>query len=150
MSSPSSSLKKPEPDPNWAWPATVVVGELQSKSNRRQIGKVKMFSKKQGRMVIRPIVRKSDEALQYVDSFMLQVRRPPVPYLGWVSLSVVVYHKDRRPDLDIALLQDCVQKAQIIKNDRQVVEIHAWHRVSKKRPRVVFSLKAVAPPQVEA
>lgn len=135
--------------PTWEWPTTVVMGSLASKSNRRQIGKIKVFSKKQGRLVTRPISRKSDEALAFVDLFMLQVKKPATAYTGWVSLSVVVYHKNKRPDLDIALLQDCVQKKEIIKNDRQVCEIHAWHRYSKSKPRVVFSLKAVDPPQVE-
>lgn len=123
----------------WTYGPITVLGALASKSNGRQI------SRSGGKT----IVRKSDTALQYVDDFLKQVRRPKTAYKGWVKFLVVVYYEDLRRDLDIALLQDMLQKVGIIKNDRQVTEIFTWRRLSKKRPRVVFTLADTDPPPVE-
>ena len=120
----------PASDP-WSFNG-VMPGQLCSKSNSRKIV----------RFGERTAIIKSVEARVYVESFV-RLFRQVKPYLDDVSLTVQVYYKDRRRDLDIALLQDCLQHAGIIENDRQVVEIHAWRHLDGKNPRTVFRLLAL-------
>ncbi len=112
-----------------------VLGELASKSNSRRI--VRFGS--------RVASIKSQKALDYAQRFMLAVRHtlPKEPYAGEVAIYAEVYYFSRRPDLDISLLQDCIQNAGIIKNDRSVVEIHCWKYLDPIRPRVNFRVVAV-------
>ena len=133
--------------PNWVYGPYTILGNLSSKSNSRQIGK-KYQDSPTGRKLV-PFSRKSDEALQWTVDCLRQIPRPRQSYAGPVSLSVVVYYRDMRPDLDTALLHDALQKSGIIVNDRQIQQVHAWRRVSKKNPRLVFSLTAVPPCEVE-
>ncbi len=111
-----------------------VEGELASKSNSRRIV----------RFGNRAASIKSQKALDYAQRFSLAVRGTvSKPYDGDVALYAEIYYKSRRPDLDVALLQDCIQNSGIIKNDRQVVEIHAWKYLDRDRPRVEFKVVAV-------
>jgi Holliday junction resolvase RusA-like endonuclease len=119
-----------DPEPGFiCW--GVMPGRLCSKSNRRRVVK---FGN-------RTAVIKSQESQVYTDSF-IRLFRCSKPFLEPVSLIAHVYYRDMRPDLDIALLQDCLQAAGIIKNDRQVVEIHAYRHLDKLNPRTVFKLLA--------
>jgi Holliday junction resolvase RusA-like endonuclease len=112
----------------------VVVGELCSKSNGRQIV----------RFGHRLASIKGDKARQYVVDFMRQVPVSKTPLVDEpVALYARCYYKDNRRDLDVALLQDCIQKACIINNDRQVKEIHAWRYLDKLWPRVEFWLSRI-------
>ena len=106
-------------------------GALCSKSNRRRIVQIGGH----------PRIIKSAESLVWTDSFIRLFRRP-TPYLGNVALYADVFYRDRRADLDIALLQDALAKAGVIKNDRQVIEIHARRFVNKEYPRTEFALEA--------
>jgi hypothetical protein len=114
-----------------------VLGHLPSMKNHRQI--VQHGDRK---MVI-----KSDDALDYVRGFLLQVRRPPAPYLGPVMLEADIYYRNKACDLDESLLMDCIQVgsvknrgAGIIKNDNQIkAKIVRWH-FDDKRPRLIFQL----------
>jgi Holliday junction resolvase RusA-like endonuclease len=106
--------------------------QLCSKSNSRRV--VRFGS--------RTAVIKSEESNLYVESFC-RIFGGRAPFLGDVCLNAVVYYKDRRRDLDIALLQDCFQAAGIIHNDRQVVEIHAYRQIDKQHPRTEFTLTAL-------
>lgn len=107
-----------------------ILGELCSKSNSR-------------RVVLRgkhPRVIKSQKALDYEYSSLSQIKTQlatPEMILGPVSLEFHVYYGSRRPDLDISLIQDILQTAGIYKNDRQVVEIHAFKYLDKENPRVL-------------
>ena len=65
------------------------------------------------------------------------------PFEGNIRFSAIVYYVDRRRDLDVALIQDCLQKAGIIKNDRQVQEIHAFRKIDKLNPRTIFTLEEI-------
>lgn len=114
---------------NWEYQA-IVQGELCSKSNQRRVA----------RFGQRTAIIKSESALEFVQRFLYTVPRPHTPFTEPVALTVLTYYKDRRRDLDVALLQDCIQKAGIIKNDRQVEEIHAFRYIDKENPRVVFRL----------
>lgn len=117
----------------WSYGPVCVVGHLASKANSRRI----TFRGRHPRSI------KSQAALDFADSFASQVKRPTTAFTGPVSLSAWVYYADRRRDLDISLLQDCIQAAGIIKNDRQIVAIHAQRYIDAARPRVVFELTEV-------
>jgi len=117
-----------------AWNYSAIMpGQLCSKSNSRKI--VRMG----GRMA----VIKSVDARQYVQNFLRLMPRVTKAYEGSVRFSCKVYYKDRRRDLDIALIQDCLQAHGIIKNDRQVIEIHATRYIDKANPRTYFLLEAI-------
>lgn len=115
----------------WTYGPQQVLGHLASKSNSRR-------KTNWGGII------KSDAALQFVDDFHKQVRNAPEPYKGQVALMADVWYRDRRRDLDISLLQDCIQTAGIIKNDRQIVYIKARRFIDKENPRVVFELRGLA------
>ena len=122
---------------SWSFGPVTVKGHLASKSNSRR--------KTNWGGVI-----KSQAALDFEESFAWQVKRRPEAFLGPVALFVWAYYQDNRRDLDIALLQDQIQagsaekpKANIILNDRQIVEIHAKRFVDKNNPRVIFELRGL-------
>lgn len=124
----------------WHWGPVSVPGQLGSKSNQRQLV---TFGRGENR---RPALIKSAKARAYESAFMAAILgsglAPKEPYEGPVVLVAGCHYEDRRRDLDVALLQDCLQRAGIIKNDRQVEEIHAYRYVDKERPRVEFELWA--------
>lgn len=111
----------------WSYGRTVL-GHLASKSNSR-------------RKASWGGVIKSEAAMQFAQDFVRQVPHEKVPFSGPVRLWTTVYYADERRDLDVSLLQDCIQARGIIKNDRQIKEIHAFRKVDKKRPRVEFRLE---------
>jgi len=124
-----------------------IFGELGSKSNSR-------------RMVSfggRPRLIKSDKALKYEESSTQQIinqLRAHRAFTDYVRLSVDVYYSSKRPDLDVALLQDILQtkvdrKTGIklyegaYENDRQVVEIHARKFWEKENPRCEITVEEI-------
>ena len=116
----------------WEWGPFTFPGQLCSKSNSRRIVK---FGNRLASI-------KSAESLDFVQRFCALVPKPKEPYAGDLKMEVWAYYADRRRDLDVALLQDSMQKAGIIKNDRSIVEIHAYRLIDKESPRVVFRLEA--------
>lgn len=56
-----------------------------------------------------------------------------------------VYYDSRRPDLDNSLkvVLDCLQKAQVIKNDNKCLEIVARKHLDKVDPRVEFIITPI-------
>lgn len=90
---------------------------------------------------------KSQGARDYVQGFLLQVHRPPKPYMGPVALEADIYYRNPKCDLDESLLMDCLQLgtqknpgAGIIGNDNQIKDKWVrWH-LDKSRPRVVVKL----------
>lgn len=113
----------------WSYGPCTVMGHLASKANGRRW-------RGPGHSI------KSQAALDFVSTFPLQLpTRKDAPFDKPVAMYVWAYYRDMRRDLDIALLQDCIQKAHIIENDRQIVEIHARRFVDKERPRVIFELR---------
>jgi len=124
--------------PDWKFGPATFPFPLDSKSNSR-------------RLVNRggqPRIIKSEVSLQYVEDFC-RVFRSKEPFLGPVSLTVYAYYKDNRRDLDVALLQDCLQASGIIGNDRAIVEVHAYKRLDKKNPRTVFQLAEIKTEETE-
>ena len=113
-----------------------VQGELCSKSNSRRIVNYGGH----------PRVIKSQKALDYEYSSTLQIKRQlgqQGTIEGQVSIEVHVWYASRRPDLDIALIQDVLQKAGVYKNDRQVFEIHAFKYLDKENPRVLIRIREI-------
>lgn len=97
------------------WTQTIY-GEPASKANSRRI----VYTRGRVRSI------KSRKAIGYVAAFCAQAAKLAVPITCDVVLTVRIWYASRRPDLDVALIMDCLQRAGIIKNDRQVVEIHAY------------------------
>lgn len=114
----------------------VIHGTLESKSNSRRV--VKRGSK--------PMMIKSDKARAYTESAVAQLRSLKARN-GWptfemdVTLAILVHYPDARRDLDIELFCDCLQKAEIIANDRQIVEKHACCTRGDDEPRLHFVLR---------
>lgn len=61
-----------------------------------------------------------------------------------VSITCTIYYPTRRNDLDPSLFFDCLQKAEVIKNDRQLKEQHLYHGLDKENPRVEFRIDILA------
>lgn len=124
----------------WRWPGAgkfkTVLGELGSKSNSRSL--VYIGGK--------PRFIKGKAAQGYVSSFQKQIPVQAKSFEGPVLLVAKCYYKDRRRDLDVALLQDCIQKQGIIKNDRQIEAIMATRMIDKQCPRVEFQLVELVVP----
>lgn len=105
----------------------------------------------------RPRVIKSAKALAYEEYSYLQLKsqlRAHRAFEDYVRLSVDVYYASKRPDLDVALLQDILQqkidketKSVIFEgayvNDRQVVEIHARKLWDKENPRCEITIEEI-------
>ena len=106
------------------WEQTIQ-GEPASKANSRRLV---TFGGK-------PRVIKSKKALDYSREFAVQVKAPEQIIIDDISVTVHVWYKTRRPDLDPSLIFDLLQKAEVIKNDRQIKEIHAYHHLDKENPR---------------
>lgn len=110
-----------------------IKGELVSKSNSRMITSLGGH--------IRSI--KSAKALLWMDGAVKQLR------IEWknkktiekpVGLELQVFYSSRRPDLDIALVMDALQNAEVLKNDRQVYELYARKLLDKNDPRVELNI----------
>tara|TARA_R110000824_G_scaffold17145_15_gene70091 strand:+ start:1237 stop:1617 length:381 start_codon:yes stop_codon:yes gene_type:complete len=109
----------------------LIQGEPASKSNSRRL--VQIGGK--------PRVIKSKKALDYCKNFERQVKPPAEPIVGDVKLSVTIWYKTRRPDLDPSLIMDLLQKVGVIQNDRQIKEIHAFHALDKEEPRALIAIE---------
>lgn len=117
----------------WMFKDTIT-GELASKSNSRMLVTIRG----------RPAFIKSKKARAYEKSFIEQSHNVgTVPYTGKVRLTAVIYYATQRPDLDDTLLCDCIERAGIIKNDRQIREKHLYHRIDRKNPRVEYLLSNI-------
>lgn len=108
----------------------LLYGVSQQKGNSRQI----VTNKRTGK----PMVIKSSKALKAADDFIsqLQVQKQSEALEGLIHLDIVFYYPNNRHDLDDSLICDCLQKAGIIKNDRQIVEKILIKYIDRKNPRV--------------
>jgi Holliday junction resolvase RusA-like endonuclease len=97
----------------------------------------------------KPTIVKSEEALAYEKAVVKAAKASRVHGLlldGQLALDVVVYQENLRRDLDVELLCDCLQEAEVIKNDRAFWEKRAWRRVDRQNPRVEFRIRSIAGP----
>jgi len=114
----------------------IIYGTLYGKANSRRL----VTNRRTGKSMM----IKQDGALRFEQDFMAQAKRPLVPYEGKVALSTIVYYPNNRQDLEIELLKDCIERAGILKNDKQIWEYCGIIRkLSKDNPRVVFALRGI-------
>lgn len=87
---------------------------------------------------------KTKSLRSYEKNFYIQVPASArdLLYSGFVKAEVHCYYKSMRNDLDNALksIFDCLQVAQVIKNDNKIVEILATKHVDKENPRTEIAL----------
>lgn len=111
-------------------------GELCSKANSRRIVNRGKY----------PRVIKSQKALDYEYTALLQLKEQlesHETFQGYVSLECHVWYASRRPDLDISLIQDILERNGVYKNDRQVAEIVALKYIDKENPRIIVRVKEI-------
>ena len=79
----------------------------------------------------------------YENSFKLQMLNYKYNLIeSEFKFIIDVYYDSRRPDLDNSLkvVLDCLQKAEVIKNDNKCIEIIAKKYLDKIDPRIEFSI----------
>ena len=130
-----------------------IIGQLYSKSNSRQI----VFHGKH------PSVIKSAEALNYVKASTLQLKiqlGSSETIEGYIRLDIDVFYSSKKPDLDVSLLMDVMQrqidrKTKIVlfrgvyKNDRQVAICNAKKFIDRKNPRVVVRITELTKEEIK-
>ncbi len=108
----------------------ILHGEPASKANSRRLVTIRG----QARLI------KSQKALDYVAA-VKRTYPPLVPLLeGDLRMTADVYYASRRPDLDVSLILDALQDI-AYKNDRQVREMHLYHRLDRANPRAEITLE---------
>ena len=115
----------------------VLHGQLYSKANNRQAG----VNRRSGKLYN----RKSPQAQDCVKFYLQQLKKKwgnLSTIEGPIRIGVDVYHSNKKFDLDVQLLMDILQKAKVIKNDRQVMAIATVKRFDKRDPRCEVSIFA--------
>lgn len=82
----------------------------------------------------RPRFIKSQKARDYVAEFEKQCPTLDVLLEGDLRVTMTIYYKTRRPDLDESVILDCLE-GHAYTNDRQVKEKHIFHGLDKENPR---------------
>lgn len=123
-------------DEDFPWTA-VIEGEPASKANSRRLVPRKTRG---GRTVIASI--KSAKALSFSERAVqvLALRRPKEPFGCDLVMECRIWYASRRPDLDASLVEDSLQRAGVIRNDRLLREKHLYWELDRKRPRVLVVL----------
>ena len=109
-----------------------ILGEPASKANSRMLVTIKG----------RPAFIKSKKARDYVKDFEKQCPKLDPLMEGDVSVTMTIYYRTRRPDLDEAVVLDCMQ-GYIYKNDRQVKEKHISHGLDKTNPLCEITVRLI-------
>jgi Holliday junction resolvase RusA-like endonuclease len=107
-----------------------IFGQLKSKANSRVRTKSGLFIKSKG-------------AREFTDAAITQLKLlkgRKGTLRAEVGLECTVYYPSKRNDLDIQLFMDCLEKAELIDNDRQIREYTARKEWSKTDPRIEFCL----------
>lgn len=115
------------------YPKQVILGQPPSKSNSYKIIKCGRFHK----------LGKTDATKKYEESFFMQCGLRNANISKRFKLTIDVYFSSDRPDLDNSLkvVEDCLQTAKAIKNDRLCSEIHARKLIDKENPRIEFVIE---------
>ena len=101
-----------------------IYGDPASKANSRQLVTIRG----------RPAFIKSKKARDYVAAFDKQCPTLSELIEEDVSVTMTIFYKTRRPDLDESVILDCMQ-GKIYKNDRQVKEKHIFWGLDRENPR---------------
>lgn len=113
-------------------PSTVeftVYGEPASKANSRRWT---------GRYFI-----KSEKALGYSKEFAKQCPTLDMLMVGDLKITIKIFYKSRRPDLDPSLIFDLMQN-KIYLNDRQLKEHHIYWGLDPQNPRAEIKIERLA------
>jgi len=88
---------------------------------------------------------KGKKLKEYEKSFFLQCPYRNVNITKFFSIDIEVFYANNRKDLDgcFKIILDCLQQCNVIKNDRECVEIHAKKMVDKINPRVHITIKVI-------
>jgi Holliday junction resolvase RusA-like endonuclease len=110
----------------------IIKGQVPSKSNGYRIGNNRLY--------------KSVDLKEYEVSFEWQIRKHKgqmitEPFEIWID----VYFQSNRSDLDNAakVILDCLQKNQIIENDRLCSVLVMRKHIDKLDPRIEFEIKII-------
>ena len=105
----------------------VIYGEPCSKANSRLL--VWHGATKTPRFI------KSKKALGYEGDFKKQCPVFGAPLEYELAVTLNIFYRTQRPDLDESLILDLLQKCGVIRNDRLVREKHIYHAIDKAMPR---------------
>lgn len=112
-----------------------IYGKCPSKSNGYKIVKKGQFSS----------LAKSKQLEAYEKSFYLQCNIRGMGIDAMFKFTMDVFYENNQPDLDncLKVVLDCLQQCDVIKNDRQCVEIHLRKLIDKREPRIEFMIEPV-------
>lgn len=91
----------------------------------------------------RPRLIKKPKAIEYEEAAMWQLKsqlRSHVTIQVPVRMDITIYYVNKRPDLDVSLIQDILEHAGVYENDRLVHEIHAYKKFDKVNPRLQVTI----------
>ena len=110
----------------------IILGEPASKANSRRMvtiaGRARLI--------------KSKKAVDYVAAFKKQCPQLDELLEGDVRVTMTIYYRTRRPDLDESVILDCLE-GYAYKNDRQVKEKHIYHGLDKENPRAEITVEPI-------
>ena len=110
----------------------IILGEPASKANSRRMvtiaGRARLI--------------KSKKAVDYVTAFKKQCPKLDELLEGDVRVTMTIYYRTRRPDLDESVILDCLE-GYAYKNDRQVKEKHIYHGLDKENPRAEITVEPI-------
>lgn len=110
----------------------VIYGEAASKAN----------SRKAALIAGKPRFIKSDKARKYAADVARQILPLRQPLVGALRFTATIYYATQRPDLDPSVILDALQ-GRIYLNDRQVREMHLFHRIDKHSPRAEIVIETI-------
>ncbi len=116
--------------------AFIVLGEPGRKSNQRRIVK----NKKTGS----PMIIKGKKAMAYEQQFMEQVPESAKQHWGSAEEPLVlwtnIHYASNRPDVSTELIQDLLEKAGVVHNDRWIKAFFTFGQIDKESPRAEIKL----------
>lgn len=118
----------------------MIPAEPASKANSREM--VWRIAR-DGRKYLASIKSEKARSFAEIAAAVLALQRPPQPFEMDLVMECRIFYASRRPDLDASIIMDALQAARVIKNDRQLREIHLWGDVDKGRPRALVMLYPV-------
>lgn len=115
------------------YPKQVIYGQPPSKSNSYRIVTIKGHGS----------LTKTQSTKGYEERFFMQCSLRNANISQRFKLTVDVYFASDKSDLDNALkvIEDCLQTAKVIRNDRLCSEIHARKLIDKNNPRIEFIIE---------
>ena len=86
---------------------------------------------------------KSEKGLAYESSCIYQLRaqnKHRKPMEGKLGIEITIWYSSRRPDLDPSIILDCLQKAEVVENDRQFHQMVFFKELDKENPRAEIDI----------